>query len=238
MRPRLTIRSIMIAVAVCAGLLGVARAWGGGLAVLLFMSCVLLAVTWRLLAGRPRIAGWCFLLVWAATAMIGLISNVYLGKSVMVIYTGILVLLLIPLSWGAGCAWAKAVTCGRAARTWWRLAVWPLVLVAGIAPLSIPLSDWPFRLAFRVSKPALDRLADRVGAGQIAILPARAGVFRVIERALDPGTGNVALFVCVEPGLRMGFVRLGAGSPSSRGPLHVFVHEMHMDGRWWYQEGD
>jgi|GEM_PF-3174420 len=63
---------------------------------------------------------------------------------------------------------------------WRRLGVRVSVLAALAAlSLSVPLVRWPARLAFALSRPALEALADRVERGEAIAGPVRAGLWTV-----------------------------------------------------------
>jgi len=66
--------------------------------------------------------------------------------------------------------------------------------------LSVLLTRWPVHVAFQFSRPALERLADRVERGEMGGLPQRAGVFRV-ERAERTPSGAVCLWLADGVGL-------------------------------------
>ena len=69
-----------------------------------------------------------------------------------------------------------------------RVALWTLV---GVASCCV-LGNLPFHLAFAVSRPALDRIADEVASGTRTgdYRPVRAGLFWVVRR-LDPDTKRI-----------------------------------------------
>src|SRR5262245_6908130 len=105
------------------------------------------------------------------------------------------------------------------------------------------LTPWPLRLAFLASRPAMERLADRVAAGRAVTSPEWAGLFQIVGSAVDPTTGNVGLITDPDPAGRSGFVRL---SPAVRvdGPywnyrpfVNLNINE-HLTGPWWYQNED
>src|SRR5690349_17630477 len=85
----------------------------------------------------------------------------------------------ITMVLGFGVAWATAeAQRGVTHRLSILLACLSVPMLAG-APTTMLLTAWPHRLAFLASQPALERLADRVAAGQAPHSPAWAGVYLV-----------------------------------------------------------
>src|SRR5437879_4772745 len=107
MRRRLSIRFLMIAVAVVAVQLALLRAVG--LANKVFMLIlVVLGMTWVvLLQQRPRAAVLCFAASSVIINVICYFTNIYIHKLMMYIFL-IMLLLIMPVSWGAGVVWAAS----------------------------------------------------------------------------------------------------------------------------------
>lgn len=106
-------------------------------------------------------------------------------------------------------------------------------------PLSVFDTQWPLRLAFLASKPALDRLADRVAGGDVPRWPTRGGAFLVVGSDFDRVTGNVGLVTDANPGGRSGFIRyqLDPAVPGGRrnGPFYNLFYDRQLCERWWYE---
>jgi hypothetical protein len=118
-------------------------------------------------------------------------------------------------------------------------ATWLTVIALTVMPLATVWTLWPLRLAFLTARPALDRLADQVAAGQAAGFPQWAGPFRVARAAVDPISGNVGLMIDPNPNGPTGLVRVRPGSPPNRrGPFGW--DDLHVDLGWgWeYREED
>jgi hypothetical protein len=148
-------------------------------------------------------------------------------------------LLAFPIVCGAGAVWATAVTQRAATPHRSPFLAWPLVLLFAILPLTMPLTRWPFYLAFLASAPAMDRLADRVAAGQGIARPEWAGLFRVVGSDIVPSSANVGLIINPDPSGRSGFVRVG-GAPSvsagpSSGPFYNLNFDLKLCDRWRYE---
>jgi hypothetical protein len=93
---------------------------------------------------------------------------------------------------------------------------WPQIALLLACPLlvaSILFTNWPMRLSFATSAPALDRLAEQVASGQLPILPGRAGVFTISSVETRPVSGGLAVCLWTSPLKRghIGFVRSPAG---------------------------
>ena len=82
------------------------------------------------------------------------------------------------------------------------------VILFGILPSSMALTFWPLHLAFAISRPAMNRLADRVAAGMPVGFPRQVGVYTIVSAKRDIGINpDVALFVDDDPNGPSGFVR-------------------------------
>jgi hypothetical protein len=105
-----------------------------------------------------------------------------------------------------------------------------------VTPLTTLWTFWPLRVAFLISGPALERLADRVAAGQAPSFPARAGLYCIRGSATDPVSGNIALITDANLGGRAGFVRYQPGSP--QGPFSSLFMGMSLDRTWSFEMED
>ena len=234
-----TIRSLMFAVAIAASLLAASVSPTGLVVAFGLTYLLLIGVTWWMFHGFRRLSALSFGVVAALNNILsaGLCIHRLNMGGVMLMF--LVWLLAFPIVFGAGAAWATAVT-RRAARPHRSpFLAWPLVLVLAILPLTMLLTHWPFHLAFLASTPALDRLADRVDAGQHIASPEWAGLFHVVGSAVDPSSGNVGLIIDPDPSERSGFVRArGAASvPAgpSRGPFYNLDLDLKLCERWRYQ---
>jgi hypothetical protein len=177
-------------------------------------------------------------------AVLGNVSSV-----VLCVYTrnleGVVVVILIwlvsfPLILGAGAAWAAAATRPNAVPPRSPVVAWSLVGGLAFAPLTMILTLWPLRLAFEISRPAMDRLADLVAARHGYGGPQWAGMFYVAATDVDTDTGNVALIIDTNASGRSGFVRVGPGIAIDRNTPHLLglIFNDHLGGRWSYQNED
>jgi hypothetical protein len=142
---------------------------------------------------------------------------VWLGVAFLTGFFAKLISLMFVILIGAPIALAALVaavvalarrSAGR--RHWWQIA---LLLVCPLLVGSIVLTNWPMKLSFAASTPALDRLAAQVAAGQTPSLPTRAGAYtiRAVETRLV--TGGLAICLWTAPTGRghVGFVQSPAG---------------------------
>jgi hypothetical protein len=240
--PRFTIGSLMIVVALVGGVLGLYQLVGSSLllAILGLLYLSLIGVWWWMFRGFRRLSA----LTFASTTLVAnaacfAVCIYLLGMAGSI--PGLLIwLALFPLILGAGSAWAVESTRRNAVRRHSTFWVWPLVLGAAIAPLPMLYSFWPLQLAFRVSRSALERLADRVAAGQVLADPEWAGICYVVGSDVDPASGNVALITDSDPSGRSGFVRTGPGVVPTRnlGPFYSLWFCDNLGGRWFFQTED
>jgi hypothetical protein len=104
-------------------------------------------------------------------------------------------------------AWARQ---SGERRRWFHvplLFVWPLLVA------SIQITNWPMKLSFAASTPALDRLAERVAAGQMPPLPTRAGAYTIHAVEARPVSGGqaICLWTCPVKRGHIGFVQSPPG---------------------------
>jgi hypothetical protein len=241
-RVRFALWHLMIAVAVIAGFLVLLGTPRGFLIICVLWSLALAAMFWGLLRGQRRRAWWCFgIACFAVNGFIAVLSVYVLNMGGMAgMFLGSLC--GIPLIFGSGTAWAAAATRRETDRRRSPLVIWPLVITFAALPLTMLFTHWPLRVAFFASKPALDRLADRVAAGQALRGPVRASLFIVIGAAVDPSSGNVGLIIDPDPSGRSGFVRPGLGPTASpgrvTGPFYNLDFDLELFDGWRYQTED
>lgn len=107
-----------------------------------------------------------------------------------------------PILLLAAAAWACApepFPCSRHIRVAAALSFLALIL-------SVAITQWPFRLAFELSRPSLERLAERVEAGYLPSAPMQAGRFRVLKATVHP-SGVTCLWLDLDPAGYTGLVR-------------------------------
>jgi hypothetical protein len=93
-------------------------------------------------------------------------------------------------------------------------SLWPPFTTASLAlvgALSVVTTAWPLRLSFALTRPAFQRLAESVRAGQQTDAPVRIGLF-VIKQTEVSRQGAVCLWTELDPGGNTGFVQCGANS--------------------------
>ncbi len=146
---------------------------------------------------------------------------------------------ILPFVLGCGAAWAVASTRPAAARRKSRLLAWSLVLALVALPVSMVATEWPMWIAFLASRPALDRLADRIAASEVFNRPEWAGAYRVVGADRDPANGDIRLTIDAGSSGNTRFVRVQSptSTPGSR-PQIVSLYPLSVDGRWWYEEED
>ncbi|MGO9471103.1 MAG: hypothetical protein ACLQIB_05890 [Isosphaeraceae bacterium] len=241
-RSRFTLLNLMVAVAVIACFLALLKTCGAFLTVCVLLGLLLAAMSWTMLQGQRRLALWGFgsasVAVSCSLAGLSIYAFNMWGMAGMALGS----LCGIPLILGFGTAWSAAATRREATRRRSPLLAWPLVIVLATLPLTILFTQWPFHLAFAASKPALNRLADRVAAGQAIRRPVRAGFFTVVSSAVDPASGNVGLITDPDPSGRSGFVRLSLHPNTSPGrvggPFYNLNGDLQMGEGWRYQSED
>jgi hypothetical protein len=234
--PRFTIGSMMLAVVVVAGLLALYR-WMGPMVIALPFPCLAgVGAQWVCFRGQPSLTGlgaqplviraqqrFAAFAFWVPAILINVLYDalcvvpeayalpaMFLG---WVVFAG-------PTIGALGSAWVTLPTCQDATpRRSSAVPAWFAVLALSGMPLVTLWTLWPLHLAFRASRPSLERLADQVATGQVSEFPQWAGLFRIAGSAIEPKTGNVSLMIEPNPDGPTGFVRASAANPQNRAGL-------------------
>lgn len=236
---RFTIRGLMIAIGIVAGLLALANRYG---VIVLALSLPCLGVfgaEWLVFRGHRQLAACGF---WTLASLINLLyaascvaPDVYL---LIPFFFGWLII-VAPTIGGLGSAWARLATRQGAAPRRSPPAAWVSVIALCLLPLVTLLTFWPLRLAFLTVRPALDRLADQVAAGKAVVFPLWVGPFCVARSAVDPASGNVGLMIDPNPSGPTGLVRVRTGIPANRvGPFGWDDLLVDLGWGWEYREED
>jgi hypothetical protein len=237
-RLRFTIFRLMVIVALAAVFFWLLHEPDGLLFAVATGGFALAFISWALVRGRRRSAAICF--VASVVVANGLVAPVCIychGAGWPGVFAGLFG--GIPTALGFGTAWAVAATRSGVDHTGSALVPCPplLVLLLTVSTAFTPLialwTLWPLRVAFLVSNPALDGLADRVAAGRAPAFPVQAGLYRIVGCATDSRTGNIALITDANPGGREGFVRHRPGTP--HGPFSSLWMSVELNTRWAFE---
>jgi hypothetical protein len=157
------------------------------------------------------------------------------GYAMMALVT----VLVLPMAMGCGASWARRA---RLIERPLRRPSWPAlttVVVLCVSPITMMVARWPLQLAFLVSRPALEALADRTAVGRPVEDSEQAGLYEVVRSKFDPATGEVALYIDNDAYGRSGFLRLARGRSESGSSLFTNLNfDDHLDGRWRYRNED
>lgn len=191
--------------------------------------------------GRVRAGRW-----FAVLAAFALAAGVY-SQTFHFGFTGfgiqmLLGIVVLPLVFGFGVAWAIGELPGLA-----KLAGLALVLAVCASFVALPFEPICLQLAVQVSRPAMDKLVDRVRAGESVDVPTRAGLFPV--REIKTKGPVVALVIQHNPGGDSALVHFPNGSRGladvsgheSRafyGPMYNLYLDLALGGGWRYQDED
>jgi hypothetical protein len=144
-----------------------------------------------------------------------------------------------PAIGGFGAAWVSLAIKQKAMPRRSSQAAWLTVIALSVMPLMTLWTLWPLHLAFLVSRPSLERLADQVATGQVSGFPRWAGLYRIAGSAVDPSTRNVGLMIDPNPNGPTGFVRMGPGASWNReGPFRWDDLGVNLGWGWEYREED
>jgi hypothetical protein len=237
---RFTIRGLLIAIAIIAGLLALPDPWR----VIVFafsIPCLALIYARRLHAhGLLGMAGFC---LWTSATLINVLyvaGSIFPGLHLSLLCMVWLVLILPTLA-SFGIAWARLITRRDGDRRNTSFRAWLSVFALTLMPVVTAGTAWPFQLRFLMARPALERLADRVAAGQAMSNPQWAGPYWIAGSAVDPASGYVGLMIDTNPNGPSGFVR-------NRGPQGELYcchrpfrgdwYHLSLIGGWCYHEED
>jgi hypothetical protein len=226
-RAQFTIRSLMIAVVIVAGLL----ALPSGLrevAGVVSLPCLALFMAWRLLkGGHRRLAAICF---WSLALPVNVLFAA-LCASPGILSVGLFFVwsfAVMPTLAGFGATWAVLEARRGRGPTLSRRLAWMCVIALAVMPGVTASTVWPFRLQFLAARFTLERVADQIEAGQTVSFPLSAGPFQLVGSRVDPQTGGVALLTDLNPNGPSGFVR---HKSSLTGPYDCF---RPIRGDWWH----
>lgn len=151
---------------------------------------------------------------------------------------GVLLLLILSLVSATillnrGFLWADSM-----AQAWKKWFARVVAMVIGLAFLGMVYFPWPINLAFFVSAPALERVADQVLEDGYIQRPQWAGLFYVFDS--DQQDGNVALITNARYGGRLGLVRFSNERIPEvyAGPMFNLNWDHQLFGNWYFQAED
>jgi hypothetical protein len=237
---RFTIRSLMIVVAILAGLLALPDGLREVAAVLL-LPCLALFSAWRLLlGGHRRLAAIGF---WSLAILANVLFVAFCAFPGMLSFALFLLWLfvLLPTIAGFGATWAILATRESVVPHPSRQLAWMWVIALAVMPGVTAWTIWPFRLVFLIERSALERVADQIAAGQAVSFPQYAGPFRLVASRIDFQTGGVALLIDPNPGGPSGFVRhqgSHTGPYSCHSPIRGDWWHVGLGDGWCYHEED
>lgn len=125
------------------------------------------------------------------------LATIWIGERVLVIMTCVIAAMVIVVS-GALLLNSQRI-----------LGSIPSPVIALAVVVSIALTNWPLRVAHRLSESSLNAIADRIRDGGHLDAPERAGAFLIAKAEVSP-EGMVRLWTRVADGGNTGFVRTSA----------------------------
>jgi hypothetical protein len=176
----------------------------------------------QLPSGRTVIGG---LRVVVAAIAVGLSASGVERNSV-VLFSIVAAMFLLPEAYRASVAWLL----GRRSRLEGPGSpVGFAAIAAFLIVASVGLTHWPLRLAFAISRGALDDATRRIRAGEPIRTPSRIGLFNVREAELGGNWhAHIACFwTDLDPAGKTGFVQCGEGEP----PFNLWSN-LPLGGGW------
>lgn len=226
--PQLTIGRLMLAIAGIGLAMGVLQVYTVPALITLYFLA-LAGMAWFVSHAHPKVAFWGFLIsaAWLDASIFVMLALAPVFHNAMLLSLASLV--FVPIVPGFGLAWL-------ATRTGWasRLRAAGIVACAVALAVSMLVTRWPFQLAFYISSPALNRLADRVEAGGSVTPGERAGMYRVSGSMTI--AGDTTLIIDPSPSGRSGFIRRAGSTRSGR--REWLDPEHGRSDRWGYLDED
>jgi hypothetical protein len=243
-RRHVTIRGLMLAVAAMAVLSAVFRAVGAlGFVVLSGYAAIIALATfgpWTLVRGNRQLAARMMIVASLVefVALAGL--GVFCLRYVCMVYKLFVSLIVLPFVAGGGAAWALAASRPGADRKRSPRVAWSVAGLLLALPLVMMFTYLPVQTAFLISRPALDRLADRVAAGGKVDRPEWAGLFLVRKIARhDAGSGTVSLVVENDSTGHTRLIRAATSDAEPQiPPAPSCFYRFAADKRWYHHELD
>ena len=190
-------------------------------------------IAWTTSRSQGHLSGRCFAFMAGGGNLGAAYASVY-----QLDFTGFVVMFMgafvfVPVTLGFGIRWSL-----QEERRSGPAVALVTTLVLSLAPVGTFIFPWPLHLAFMVSSPALEQLADETVENGPLDQPTWAGVFRVSSTCME--NGNVALIVGRHTSGRNGLVRVAPGPPreSYYGPLYNHNWDFPLSERWRYQSED
>ena len=203
-----------------------------------FSPCVG-CVAWLATRGRRRPAAWGLAASAFIPGVVGAAVCVYFLNLMGLVLTFYTTVAATPMILGFGASWAAEATRTDALPQRPPAVAWLSVVALVVLLPSMLVTLWPLRLAFHVSRPAMDRLADRIAAGEGLGRPEWAGLYRVVATRRATLGDGVALLIDNDPSGGSGFVRLGSQPvPRYAGPMMNQNFDEDLGGGWSYQNED
>ncbi len=240
-RPRFTIRNLMIAVAAVAVVIWVAQQYQmilvGGCAMV--VPIVLGYLAWRWTRNRPTSAAWTVGIVGVPGGLLTALFCIQPLPMVGQILAATVAFAVTPVLVGCLAAWWQS----DHPRGWTRRRIvgQALIMLLTILPGSMAATLWPLHLAFRLARPEMIRLTERVARGEKVRFPREAGVYTVVEIRVDPEhPENLAILLDNNPNGETAFVRIRDAEYYRTGPLNISPTDTYIplgDG-WSYMVED
>jgi hypothetical protein len=211
------------------------------IAALLSVPCVAVFAARRLLLeGHQRLA---------AIAFWGLALPVNVLFAALCVIPGMLsfvllviwLFIILPTLAAFGTTWAALLTRRGAVPHPSRRWVWICFIALAVIPGVTAWTVWPSHLTFLTARPALDRLADQLEAGQAVSFPQTVGIYRLVGSRVGDRTAGVALLIDPNPGGPSGFVRhkiYDAGPYGCFDTIRGDWWHVGLGGGWCYHEED
>lgn len=99
--------------------------------------------------------------------------------------------------------------------------------------VSVPVTHWPLRLAYKLSRPSFDAVAQSLQSGAKFPQPIRVGLFSIEKAEIYERNGKICLWTDLEPSGNMGFTKC----PPHDVPFNLWSM-IKLDDSWQYVSED
>jgi hypothetical protein len=225
--PQFTIKRLISVIAVIGVVLALLRHLPLSTFAAMYSLCVF-GLGWSIGRLRPKLASWEFIgsAICLKVSLFAAFACLPIFHKSALLFSSIAFIPIVP---GFGLTWITAHDRWAA-----RVRATLVVAVAVSVIASMLATHWPLKLAFYLSSPALNRLADRVESGEAMTKPEWAGLYLIYSVRAFNATGDLILRANATRGMMAGFIRRSGAAKGAR--REALYYGTAWDERWNYHD--